>query len=169
MCVFKHINLFVSLIGNFIKKTGKVIFVFFSKFSEALPQNLTTPNSFFEKNAIDENRLKIRFYNKNVMSEFEILKIWKIEGVWYSLLFNIFVCVFIIIWTCVLCGINGFNGFNILLMLNQSFIIAGILDTDYFIRLFYLVITCFYALLNILLSYTNFYRFYQHSMNIPWT
>ena len=49
MCVFKHFNLVVSFVRNFIKKTGKVIFAFFPKYSETLTQNLTTSDSFFEK------------------------------------------------------------------------------------------------------------------------
>ena len=61
MCVFKHFNLFVSFVGNFIKKTGKVIFAFFPKFSETLTLNLTTPNSFVEKIPLMKIDLKFDF------------------------------------------------------------------------------------------------------------
>ena len=61
MCVFKHFNLFVSFVGNFIKKNGKVIFAFFPKFSETLTQNLITPNSFFEKMSLKKIVLKFDF------------------------------------------------------------------------------------------------------------
>ena len=69
MCIFEHFNLFASFVGNFIQKTGNVIFAFVPKFSETLTQNLTTPNSFFEKMPLMKILLKLKFSNKKVMSK----------------------------------------------------------------------------------------------------
>ena len=61
MCVFKYSNLFVSFVGNFIRKSGKNISEFFPKFSKTLIQNLTTTNSFFEKMSLMKIVLKFDF------------------------------------------------------------------------------------------------------------
>ena len=74
------------LLGN-LKEKWKRDFCIFSKVFRSFNSKFDQLKLIFKKIAIDENRLKIRFYNKKVMSEGEILEIWKIEGVWYALLY----------------------------------------------------------------------------------
>ena len=63
-------------------------FAYFFKISRKWNLIFTHLKLKFRKNVIDENRLRMRFYNKKMMSQVRIPKNWKIEGVWHTLLYN---------------------------------------------------------------------------------